>query len=134
MTGLNASLRRCCWLVVIALVALALGSPVAGGSLTPPGTPGPTMVTLDEIKTAVDSNGAAVATVDTKVGAVDTKVGTVDTKVTSLQSSVSSVSTKVDGVQCGRGPTGRHVLGLDVADGAVVHILHARPCDRRQPR
>lgn len=78
-------------------IALSITLPVAAGSLTPPGTPGPTMATLDEIKTAVDDNGVAV-------GEVDTKVVSVDTKVTGLQSSVSSVSSKVDDV------------GADVAD------------------
>lgn len=84
--------RRVVLQAVMMLVVVTCSLPVGGGSLTPPGTPGPTMATLDEIKTAVDDNGTAI-------GAVDTKVVAVETKVVGLQSSVSSVSSKVDDVQ-----------------------------------
>lgn len=74
---------------VILLTLTALPFTVSGGSLTPPGTPGPTMATLSEVKDSVDQTV-------TGINDVQTTVDTVEVKVDTVQSSVSTVSTKVD--------------------------------------
>ncbi len=92
--------------IVVACVVFLVPSAVAQGSLTPAGSPAPTMKSLQQIWD--------------KIGALETQVGTLDTQVQSLQAQNTLLTTYLLRVAEAQG------LGLDwvitTVDGAAAEI------------
>ena len=80
-----------CAILLVALMAAPVGNVLAQGSLGPPGPPGSTMVTLQQLWDKIDQTQAQLTDLDAGVGALSNRVSGLEADLANLTTQVQSL-------------------------------------------